>query len=160
MPIPTSWPIQSNEHSATRRTVATYQSLAQDISVTKRSRTKSTATCHVSSSGCTDHHSTDALAGGDRRGVTDVRKLRGHLFGGQHKPGVVVVDRRAEHHTDHLTVEVDQRATRIALFHIGSHGVDLAIDGRLPVDVGPVEFDEFPDPGRRRHDPATTGVAH
>src|SRR5580698_944577 len=108
MPIPMSWTIQSSEHSATHRTVATYQSLAQGISVTRRSRTKSTVTCRVSSSGCTDRHSTDALAGGHRRGVTDVGKLCGHLFGSQHKTGVVVVDRRTEHDTDHLTIEVDQ----------------------------------------------------
>src|SRR3984957_2557516 len=139
MPIPTSSTIQSNERSATHRTVATYQSLAQGISVTKRSRTKSTVTCRVSSSGCTDRHSTDALAGGHRRGVTDVGTLRGHLFGGQHKAGVVVVDRRTEHHTDHLTIQVDQRTTRITLFHIGSDRVDLAIDRRFPVDVGSVE---------------------
>src|SRR5271156_4621022 len=101
MPIHTSWTIQSNEHSATHRTVATYQFLAQDISVTKRSRTKSTVTCRVSSSECTGHHSTDALASGHRRGVTDVRKLRSHLFSGQHETGVVVVDRRTEHHTDY-----------------------------------------------------------
>src|ERR1700733_14224407 len=151
MLIPTSWTIQSNEHSATHRTVATYQSLAQGISVTKRSRTKSTITCRVSSGGCTDRHSTDALAGRYRRGVTDVCELRGHLFSGQHKTSVVVVDRRTEHHTDHLTIEVDQRPTRITLFHIGSDGVDLTIDRRLPVDVGSVEFDEFPDSGRRRH---------
>src|SRR5271163_5066432 len=101
MPIHTSWTIQSNVHSATRRTVATYQSLAQDISVTKRSRTKSTVTCRVSSSGCTGRRSTDALAGGHRRGVTDMRKLCGHLFRRQHKTGVVVVYRRAEDNTDH-----------------------------------------------------------
>src|ERR1700733_11822886 len=108
MPIPTSWTIQSNVHSATRRTVATYQSLVQDISVMKRSRTKSTVTCRVSSSECTGRRSTDALAGGHRRGVADMRKLRGHLFGGQPKPGGDVVGRRTEDNTDHLTIEIDQ----------------------------------------------------
>src|SRR5271156_2092117 len=138
-----SWPIRSNELSATHRTVATYQSLAQDISVTKRSRTKSTVICHGSSNGCTDRRLTDTRAGGHRRGVADMRQLSGHLFGCQDETGVVVVHRRAEHDTKHLTIEVDQRPARIALFDTGSDRVHLTVDCRTPIDVGSAEFDEF-----------------
>src|SRR6202012_1305969 len=134
------------------RTVVTYQYPTQGISATKRNPTRSTATCHGSSTGCTALQSADARAGGHGCRVADVRKLRRHLFGGQHEAGVVVVDGGAEHHADHLAVEVDQRSTRIALFHIGSHGVDLAVYRRVAVDVGSVEFDQFADPGRCRHE--------
>src|SRR6185312_4676792 len=88
------------------------------------------------------------------------RQLSGHLFGCQHETGVVVIDRGTEYDTDHLAVEIDQRPTRITLFHIGSDGVDLAVDGRTPVDVGSVQLDEFADPGRGCHEPAATRVAH
>ena len=40
-----------------------------------------------------------------------MRKLRSHLFSGQHETGVVVVDRRTEHHTDHLTIQVNRKGS-------------------------------------------------
>ena len=54
---------------------------------------------------------------GTRVRVADLGHLPRHLVGGQHESGVVVVDRGAEHHAEHLAAAVDQRPTRIALPH-------------------------------------------
>jgi hypothetical protein len=50
-----------------------------------------------------------------RLGVVDLGQLPRHFVGGEHEPGVVVVDGRAEHHAEHLPAPIDQRTARIAL---------------------------------------------
>lgn len=53
--------------------------------------------------------------------------------GRQHEAGVEVVDSGAEHHTNHVTVEVNQLSTRIALFRIVNCGYSVELPGIEPV---------------------------
>jgi hypothetical protein len=62
--------------------------------------------------------------------------------------------------TQHLTIEVDQRSTCIALLDAGSDRVDLAIDRRAVVNVWSVELDEFSDFGRSCDKGTAAWVAH
>src|SRR5690625_394237 len=109
------WLTPSSGPGFMHRTGTTSPSPTRGISAMRSDPSRSTRTCPAFWLGCTTGGSADTIVGGHRSGVTDLGQLARNLVGGEHETGVAVVNGRAEHHAQHLAVEIDQRATRIAL---------------------------------------------